>query len=781
MVRKLAGVVFAVSTLHASVVSALGLGEIELQSGLNQPLQAEIVLSNLGDLNQQQIAVKLAGKDDFARAGVERIYFLNDLTFTVQFDGSGNGVIKVSSKNLVREPYLDFVLEARWPEGRLLREYTLLVDLPTFSEAAVAAPTPALTRQAALAATPMKARVPAPAPSAAALPAAAPVSGEIITRKNDTLWGIARRARPAGASMQQAMMAIYRDNPHAFERQNINGLNSGQVLRLPSAEQFNALSKQQAIQAVAMQNAAWKSGSAAPLQASETTVEQDAQPVVAEQSYMKLSNATNSESSSSGASAGVDDSAGESAGESADDATDIEAMRSELVVAQETLDRTSRENAELDSRLDELESQVDTLDKLVALKDSQLAALQSRLEQQSSRETAAVDMNYQSSTAVIATPEEDRPPSVIDRLTSPLALGGVGVLALLGIAGLVIRRRSADDEEPAEAVVNPVVSRPNEPAALVASEAEDTVAENVLEPNVAMPSSEESVAAAQIRAQTGEKSFDPLSEAEIYCSYDRHDEAVAMLQQAITEQPDRSELHLKLLSILADLDRQSEFMQVYAKLAANGDEHSLQLAQQSAAGKTWLDDDTATVTAATETSISDEIDNAELDFDLDFDLDDVESLDNTAQHPALDLDAESLDFDLETDSNTDTGLDLELGIGNDTALDLDLGVDNDSDNDTDTALDLDNLNFDFDLNDSDAADKLDTTALADMLDAGAAGDDDLSEMVDGDEIATKLDLARAYVDMGDVDGARDILEEVLQGGSDVQMQEANELLRDLAS
>lgn len=776
MVRKLAGVVFAVSTLHASVVSALGLGEIELQSGLNQPLQAEIVLTNLGDLNQQQIAVKLAAKDDFARAGVERIYFLNDLTFTVQFDGSGNGVIKVSSKNLVREPYLDFVLEARWPEGRLLREYTLLVDLPTFSETAVAAPTPALTRQAALAATPVKARVPAPAPSAAALPAAAPLSGEVITRKNDTLWGIARRARPAGASMQQAMMAIYRDNPHAFERQNINGLNRGQILRLPSAEQFNALSKQQAIQAVAMQNEAWKSGSAAPLQASETTVEQDAQPVVAEQSYMKLSNATHSESSSSGASAGVDDSAGESAG----DATDIEAMRSELVLAQETLDRTSRENAELDSRLDELEKQVDTLDKLVALKDSQLAALQSRLEQQSSRETAAVDMNYQSSTAVTATPQEDKQPGMIDRLTSPLALGGVGILALLGIAGLVIRRRSSDDEEPAEAVVNPLVSRPNEPAALVASEAEDTVAENVLEPNVAMSSSEESVAAPQTRTQAGEKSFDPLSEAEIYCSYDRHDEAVAMLQQAITEQPDRSELHLKLLSILADLDRQSEFMQVYAKLAANGDEHSLQLAQQSAAGKTWLDDEPATVTAATETSISDEIDNAELDFDLDFDLDDVESLDNTAQHPALDLNAESLDFDLETDSNTDTGLDLELGVGNDTALDLDLGVGNDSDNDTDTALDLDNLNFDFDLNDSDAADKLDTTALADMLDAGAAGDDDLSEMVDGDEIATKLDLARAYVDMGDVDGARDILEEVLQGGSDVQMQEANELLRDLA-
>ena len=768
MVRKLVGVVFAVSTLHASVVSALGLGEIELQSGLNQPLQAEIVLNNLGDLNQQQIAVKLAGKDDFARAGVERIYFLNNLAFSVQLDGSGKGVIKVSSKKLVREPYLDFVLEARWPEGRLLREYTLLVDLPTFSEAAVAAPAPAVTRQTP-AATPVKARVPAPAPSAAALPAAAPASGEIVTRKNDTLWGIASRARPAGASMQQAMMAIYRNNPHAFARQNINGLNRGQILRLPSAEQFNALSKQQAIQAVAMQNEAWKTGSAAPLQASETTAEQAVPPAAAEQSYMKLSTVANSDSSSSGASAGVE----ESADERADDAADVEGVRSELVAAQEKLDRTSRENAELDSRLDELEDQVDTLGKLVALKDSQLAALQSRLEQESSRETSAVDMNYEPGAAASAVPEEDSQLGVVDRLMSPLYLGGIGIVALLGVAGLVMRRRSTEADESEDVVVNQALSRPNDPGALVAAGVKDTVAEDVIELEAAAPSSDDTmVAEAQTRIHGGENSFDPLVEAEIYRSYDRHDEAVAMLQQAITEQPGRSELHLKLLSILADLDRQSEFMQVYGELAANGDEHSLQLAQQSAAGKAWLDDDAATVTASTETSISDEIDNAELDFDLDFDLDDVESLDNTAQHTSLDLAVDGLDLD---DDSLDFDFDLETDSTTD--ISLDLGADSSSD----TALDLENLNFDFGSSDSDAADKLDTTVLADMLDAGAEGDDDLSEMVDGDEIATKLDLARAYVDMGDVEGARDILDEVLQGGSDVQIEEASELLRDLAS
>lgn len=754
MVRKLAGVVFAVSALHASVVSALGLGEIELKSGLNQPLQAEIALNNLGDLNQQQIAVKLAGADDFARAGVERIFFLGDLNFTVQFDGKGSGVIKVSSTKMVREPYLDFVLEARWPEGRLLREYTLLVDLPIFSEQAAVAPAPAVTRQAAPAAAPVKTRVPAPAPSAASLPSAAPASGEIVTRSNDTLWGIAAKARPAGASMQQAMMAIYNSNRQAFSRQNINGLRRGEVLRLPSAEQIDALTRQQAIQAVALQNEAWKNGTAAPLQASEATAEQEAEPVVAEQSYMKLaSSAPSSDASPSGASAGADD--------AVDAPAEVEGVRSELVAAQEKLDRTSRENEELDSRLDDLEEQVDTLGKLVELKDSQMAALQARLEQEGGSASAPVDMNYEAGAATPVAKIPQVEPGLADRLMSPMYLGGIGVLVMLGVAGFVLRRRSSDDDDGTDIVAEVPASRPQAAAvqAAVVEQAADEVSDNsadeVVELVAAMAASEEATAEEEPALAQDAAPFDPLSEADIYCSYDRHDEAVTMLQQAISDEPDRSELHLKLLSILADLGRESEFVQVYNKLAASGSEDSLQQAQLLVANKGWLVEEAASTVASEETSVSDEIDNADLDFDLDFDLDDVESLDNTSQQPALDLAVDDLQLD---------------GDG----LDFDLDVDNAAE----PGVGLDDLNFDIELGDGD--EQLDATALAGMLDAGAEGDADLSEMVDGDEIATKLDLARAYVDMGDVDGARDILEEVLQDGTEVQVLEANELLRDLA-
>ncbi len=770
MVRTFAGVVFAVSTLHASVVSALGLGEIELQSGLNQPLQAEIELNNLGELDAQQVAIKLAGPDDFSRAGVERVYFLNDLKFVVQTDGKGGGIIKVSSSKLVREPYLDFVVEARWPDGRLLREYTLLVDMPVFSQSPSAVVAPARSQQARTtpAQAPVRARVPAPAPSAAALPKPArePLSGEVETRKNDTLWGIAAKARPSGASMQQAMMAIYRNNPDAFTRQNINGLRTGQVLRMPTRDEIDALNKQQAIAAVALQNEAWSKGSTAPLEGSETSVVQNEQPVATEDSYMKLSSGAGDDASASGASAGSESIA----------ATDeaVEDVRSELVVVQEKLDKTALENAELDSRLDDMEDQVETLAKLVELKDSQLAALQARLEQEANDKTAtAADLNYApaATQAGAAAPGATAPgatapgtaatdvaeqPGLLDRVLSPIPLGA---LALLGLAGWAWTRRKKTDEPEPEYAVAGIAD-----GTVDSSGTADTIAEESEFPATEKSFSE--YTREDLRAKIAGE-FDPVAEAEVYRSYDRNDEAIEMLQRAIDERPERSELHLKLLSILDDLDRREEFIEAYRRLARECGEDSLQLAQKLAAGKGWIEPeaDSAEGTALAE-SISDELDNTELDFDLDFDLDETESLDkpaSTREKPNLGID------------------DLELG---DDSLDL-AKVESKPESKPESKAEdvesaLDDLDFDLDLNEDDT-DEIDNAALARMLDNAVDDDaDDLGEMVDGDEIATKLDLARAYVDMGDVDGARDILAEVLEAGTDIQVQEANELLRDLA-
>ena len=763
MARKLAGVVFAVSALHTSVVSALGLGEIELKSTLNQPLSAEIALVKAGDLNSQQISVKLADKKDFDRAGVDKVSFLRDLKFTIQLDGRGGGVIKVLSEKLVREPFLDFVLEARWPDGRLLREYTLLIDLPTFSDDPVAAPLPAVSAQASKPATQsaVRYRAPAPAPSAAAMPVAP--GGEVLTRRNDSLWGITSRVKPSGATMQQAMMAIFRKNPHAFDRQNINGLRKGQVLRLPTNEEYASLTRQQAISAVARQNDAWRTGSAMPLEAGTST--SAAAPVAAEESFMKLASA-DAGSSSTATNAGGED--------TVDDG--VVSLQSELVSAAEKLDRAERENVELDSRMDELQGQIATLEKLIELKDQQLASLQVAMtEQAQSKES--VDLNFVAAEAGGESAQADTPslqdegePSLMERLTSLPMLGLLGLLSAGGVAGLVWRRRSSAELDDEEAFV---AEKPQEPASTVAAfaladEAVSSAQAEDAQPQTVAAELEPGQVAQRVpqSAATATPNFDPVAEAEIYCSYGRHDEAIGMLRSSIEEDAGRSELYLKLLSILAELEKKDDFISVYEGLVANGDEDTLMLAGHLVSDKGWLDSSAAPGAMDSTPSVADWNEGQELEFELDLDLEN-EAL------AAPDTSSPDTSLNLVADLDAPVG-ELEVDSA---PLDFDLHVQKaEQDDKLDLGLDIDQL--DGELPDGDG--ELAVSSLSAMLNSGTDLEDKLDDIAQGDEIATKLDLARAYVDMGDEEGAREILDEVLQEGSGGQRQEASDMLNVLA-
>ena len=114
---------------------ALGLGEMQLESFLNQPLRASVDLLNMDGLHEDEIRVRLATSEDFDKLGLDRAYFLTNITFEVVSDGRGGARILIRSEEPVLEPYLDFIVEARWPSGRLLREYTVLIDPPVFSQA----------------------------------------------------------------------------------------------------------------------------------------------------------------------------------------------------------------------------------------------------------------------------------------------------------------------------------------------------------------------------------------------------------------------------------------------------------------------------------------------------------------------------------------------------------------------------------------------------------------------------------------------------------------------
>ncbi|MCF5310397.1 peptidoglycan-binding protein, partial [Pseudomonas lurida] len=214
-VRKLVLAIAAASALSSGMAQALQLGEMTLKSKLNQPLAVEIELLDVGGLTASEITPSLASSQAFVDAGVDRQAFLDDLTFTPVVNPNGRSVVRVTSSKPLPDSYVRFLLQVQWPSGRLMRDYSVLLDPAKFDQPAptTAAPAP---------------RLAAPASTAPA----ASKSAQHTTTSRDTLWEIAAKNRNGG-SVQQTMLAIQALNPDAFIDGNINRLKTGQVLRLP--------------------------------------------------------------------------------------------------------------------------------------------------------------------------------------------------------------------------------------------------------------------------------------------------------------------------------------------------------------------------------------------------------------------------------------------------------------------------------------------------------------------------------------------------------------------
>ena len=239
---------------------ALGLGGIHTESTLNQPFAAEIDLVGANPDELDAVKVGLASEAAFAKRGTDRQHYLTKLRFKPQISPRGKPVVRVTSTDPVREPYMDFLIEVVWPQGRLIREFTVLLDPPVSARRttpAVERPvttgraTPSAGAEATAAVGQERVRsvaAPAVAPPTRTIQASvpAPAGGAFPLRsapvKSGTgLWRTARNMTPPGATVAQTAMALYRNNQDAFVQGDINRMRQGAVLQVPTSDELFAL------------------------------------------------------------------------------------------------------------------------------------------------------------------------------------------------------------------------------------------------------------------------------------------------------------------------------------------------------------------------------------------------------------------------------------------------------------------------------------------------------------------------------------------------------------
>jgi pilus assembly protein FimV len=764
MKSKLATAIALVGLMHSSVLFALGLGDIKVSSAVNERLDAEIPLVNAEGLDASQILVSLASKADFARAEVDRDYFLSSLEFTVERGESGTPILRLQTPDVVLEPYLNFLVELRWPKGRLLREYTVLLDLPNYSAAPARIISPAAasvppdrekTKPFVRSFVPAS-KAPSAAPSSSSRStndkADSQAESAVTVRANETLWSIAKRVREEGSSINQTMLALQDINPNAFINNNINLLKKGAVLRLPLGMSANRVNEQAAQQSIAEQQSDWQSGINTDLNptldARESSQTLASSPKASE-GHLQL--ATVGDSSSYSAlinndsdASGVAESALDQAGN-----VEIDRLRNELAISLENLDRAAVENTTMDTRLAAMESQLGDLEQLVSLKDQELASMRVAIEERKAilKDAApnAESLNAGALDTAQDTPKTNAPAVEVGRLEAMANALSISVEWLVGISIAFVaavitifmwffaRREDAYEATVFERV-EPLADEDENESFDEDYEAEEesvdvAVGENGdvdldsldldshdlddsdIDESIITAASEReadafnddfdgNVTAIDKAGEDFDTERDVIAEADIYLAYGRYEQAREMLDGAIEDESERIDLQLKRLELFVAQQSPDLFRNACQVLLA-------------------IDPN---VNVAAEALLKD-----------------VENIsdwwpEDTVSSPTDELLESYTHDDALADSVED-----EEGKGD---FGLQLAYDADSEGKPAEAVEPAREN---------------------------------------DEVGTKLDLARAYIDMGDLEGAREILDEVMSEGSDEQRDLANSMMGKFAS
>ncbi|WP_394181496.1 FimV/HubP family polar landmark protein [Marinomonas posidonica] len=744
MLRKTLVSIAVSGALYVSSSYALELGELTSQSSLNEPYRGKIELSDVGALTSDDILVRLGSESEFRQAGFMPTRVLSQLTFDVAQE-NGDFVVSVSSDRPLMVDELHFVLAARWPSGQVVREYqvplnqTALVDKAQ-SEIIQAAPvTPAPTANQTTDTSAFA--------EATAAAESMPMQAELNVVKGNTLWSIAGRNRSTNQlTIYQTMMAIQALNKDAFYSENINLLKEGAVLRLPTQEQIALFNNNVSKAEFQRQHDAWMALKAAKgdqgnVEQAQLNTQAEAKPAAtaADKTGDQLTLA-------SGQSVLPEKESSSNAGDS--NSAIVNSLKSELSASQEMLDKEQREKGELSDKLTDLNKQLETLEKLISLKDKQMAELQQQFAsaQQALQEQKNTVDQLLEADQIRREKEQAEANSLMNTIFgNPIILSiGAGVLLLLGfLIGLIMRRSGKKQIEDVDSAKK--------------DEFDLSTAAVAAAPVAAAVALDESIDEAEAKEELAEEdpfAFDfdtPEDEPEDFNAFDE--------EVASTDFPE----------VADDMDMGFEEEVAAEDILENADEP-----EEEFPGFEDIDDlpdpvlDLADEESADEEAFeADDIPTMEPELD-EFDaLDEAEAEDDLSEFTA----PEDLQIDSEEESFVSNLLeDTEQEDVDESAIFNGVPDDSVENSIEETLAEM-----------QDEVEEIDVPAFGE---AEAASDEEISDDEEefdffdasGDEVATKLDLARAYMDMGDEEGARVILEDVVESGNEQQIAEAQSMM-----
>jgi pilus assembly protein FimV len=640
-----------------------------------------------------------------------------------------------------------------------------------------------------------------------------PAEGDYSVQKGDNLWSIAMKYRQDNTvSVQQSMLAIQRLNPQAFIQGNINLLKKGKVLRMPTYDELTDITSREAVAEVRRQNVAWSGNADGHKNAANAAVEQiDATrqsgtavevPADTEEGHLKLSVPGSAEGSAVGKASGADAGA-------------KEALQNELSISMEELDRNKREKSVVADKLSGLNDQANTMQQMLDVRNAELAALQAALakKQQAKDETPVepaasvgtttteVGVQPAPSAAQTVAPAAGTEVKPVETTPKPVAeepakqsqskgilgliqdnliwlAGGLLTLVLIIFAAIKLRNRkpktdfSSQDEEVDAHTDSNILDLDT------ASDEHDDVADAAQD---SLELDEDLFEEAPVEAKP--ETSDAIGEADIYISFGTYDKAESLLKNAINSEPKRTDLRLKLLEVYVGMENLKDFDKQLEEVTKLGDRGAIERAREMRNRISGASSDDTVSTAQAAVSPADSLDfdldlsddtslaesTGDLDFDLDLDLDEEPKEDSTQKSQKVNIsDAPTVQQRAIDISEMQTAVTPAVKAAEArTAMR--------------ESIDLDLSGLDEELKEFDSIPDTVSTAVYDAVANDAPTpktdlDEEFDFLADADESATKLDLARAYIDMGDKEGAKDILQEVIEEGQDTQKNEARKLL-----